>query len=244
MAAGRDIARHTRLIRREQVARNLEALKEAEARRTEQEALSEMSPSEIRRRATQARVVQRAKRSGHHRVGEIEERMMGAGSIEDKMDRGGEDKGALWAALFASPQAQALAEGRGIVAEFLATQEPSSQYGFTKGDIEGYLPEAEAPPKAPPEGKAEEGRETLETEAPEGEGADGGGEVTEGEGTREEGGEASEVLYASPEARALSEAEGLTDETLAQWAPSSPLGFTKGDIEDIAAAEADGEGEG
>lgn len=239
MAAGRDIARHQRLIRKDQVARNLVALKEAEQRRTEQEALSSMSPGEIRRRATQARVVQRALRISHHGVGPVEEMMMGPGSIDDKMDRGGEDK----AVRFASPQAQALAEERGIVAEFLITQKPSSEYGFTKGDIKGFLPEADAPPEASPEGEGEEGRETRETGAPEGEGADGDGDVGEGEGTREEGDEAPRVLYASPEARALAEAEGLTATELEDWAPSEPEGFTEDDIREIASAGEDEERE-
>ncbi len=247
MAAGRDIARHSRLIRKAQVARNLEALKEAEAKRTEQEALSAMTPGEIRRHATRARKVLRAARgAGHHGVGPVEEMMMGPGSIDDKMDRGGEDKAVV---LFASPQAQALAEERGILAEFLIGQKPSSEYGFTKSDITGFLPEAEAPSEgegeeAPSEGEGEEGREPSETGDLGGEGAKGDAEAGEGEGTREKGGEAPEVLYASPKARALAEEGGLTGEELKDWAPSGPKGFSVDDIRKIIFASTTAEGEG
>lgn len=87
MAAGRDITRTTSLIRKEQIRRNIAATIEAEKRRTAAEAMAKMSPAQIRQQNARARRVGRMQREGHLVFG-FEERMEGAGSLDDKMDRG------------------------------------------------------------------------------------------------------------------------------------------------------------
>ena len=102
MAAGRDIARHTALIRRQQQERNLQAIREAEQRRTEQETLSALSPGEIRKRANIARLAPSsspATKVQGHRIIPLPPppEKLDRGLYEDKMDRGpgAEDKGPI-----------------------------------------------------------------------------------------------------------------------------------------------------
>lgn len=132
MGAGRDITRHSALIRKEQQRRNREALIEAEKRRTAAEALAKMSPSEIRRQTTAARRQIRLQRSGHAIVGS-EEKMIGPGSEFNKMLVPAED------VKFASHPAKKLAEESGIPASIIATFAPSSEHGYTIDDIRSII---------------------------------------------------------------------------------------------------------
>lgn len=88
MAAGRDIARATKIIRKRQAAVNAAALAEEERRRTEAEAIGAMKPSEIRRMQTDARRRQREEMRLVRAGASVVEIKLDRTRYEDKMDRG------------------------------------------------------------------------------------------------------------------------------------------------------------
>jgi hypothetical protein len=156
MAAGRDTARFTRQIRREQHERNRIATQEAEERRTQLEREAGMTPSDLRRAKARERRTSLLVRRGHRVLGVTE--AMDRARYEDKMDRGGEDKVVepefdfepepkeeeirdvfepdATLTDFASWQARKKAEEYGLTTEMLADQHRSSVAGFTVADIE------------------------------------------------------------------------------------------------------------
>lgn len=171
MAAGRDIALATRLIRQRQRRENARALAEEQERRTEAEAISEMRPSELRKRNNALRREERERQR-------LASAKQDSEPYEDKMDRGWgwEDKG------------------------------------------------------------GENSRELHETGS---DGSEEGGECREAGAmnlTHEE------VEYASPQARELAKELGLRPDDVMSFVASGKTGYTKGDVEDIAAFLAD-EGE-
>jgi len=161
MAAGRDIARHTALLRKQQLARNLEAVKAEEERRADADRQSKMAPGDLRKELAARRGEQRRHARDGHKLTVLdtpkggwldeddlsddtdlddddedwddEEEKMDV-VHEDKMDRGDtmEDKSGI---TFASRRARNMMIKLRLHEDALRPYAPSNEKGYTVGDV-------------------------------------------------------------------------------------------------------------